>query len=111
MIISRRGPASVSPVLPGKAVMISPTKRWLVAATTAVLAAVAGCSTATDAPAPSAGSESGSGGGNGSSDSGTDGACGSGSGFCITVDVTGAKTVHGTGRDDQPRHLRRLRQG
>ena len=74
--------------------MVSPTKRWLVATITAVLAAVAGCSAFTGGSAPStpsaprAGSDGGSGGGGG--------ACGSESGFCITVDITGATTVQGT---------------
>src|SRR6187200_2141661 len=74
--------------------MVSPTKRWPVATITAVLAAVAGCSAITggSAPstpsAPSAGSDAASDGGGG--------ACGSESGFCITVDITGATTVQGT---------------
>jgi hypothetical protein len=81
--------------------MVSPTKRWLVATITAVLAAVAGCSAITggsapstpSAPsAPSAGSDAA---GDGGSDGGG-GACGSESGFCITVDITGATTVRGT---------------
>ncbi len=85
--------------------MVSPTKRWLVATITAVLAAVAGCSAITggsapSAPsAPSAGSDGGSdGAGDGGSDGGGGGGggCGSESGFCITVDITGATTVRGT---------------
>ena len=78
--------------------MVSPTKRWLVATITAVLAAVAGCSAITggSAPstpsAPSAGSDAA---GDGGSDGGG-GACGSESGFCITVDIAGATTVQGT---------------
>ena len=77
--------------------MVSPTKRWLVATITAVLAAVAGCSAITGGSAPSAptapstGSDAASDGGNGGG-----GACGSESGFCITVDITGATTVQGT---------------
>jgi hypothetical protein len=79
--------------------MVSPTKRWLVATITAVLAAVAGCSAITGGPTPSAGSGDASSVDAGSGDGGSDdsgGACGSESGFCITVDITGATTVHGT---------------
>lgn len=66
--------------------MVPPTKRWLVATTTAVLATLTGCSAITGGSAPSAGSGVGGGGG----------ACGSDPGFCITVDITGATTVQGT---------------
>jgi hypothetical protein len=80
--------------------MILPTKRWLVAATSVVLAAVAGCSAPTGGSAPSADSGGGisAGSGEGSSAGGSDGngACGSESGFCVTVDITGATTVQGT---------------
>jgi hypothetical protein len=77
--------------------MASPTKRWLVATVAAVLVAVTGCSAATggsapgaaDAPAPSAEVAD-------SADSGGGGACGSESGFCVTVDISGATTLHGT---------------
>jgi hypothetical protein len=80
--------------------MVSPTKRWLVAAISVVLAAVAGCSSDTGGPATSADSGGGNSAdsvadsGTGSGDSG--GGCGSGSGFCITVDITGSATVQGT---------------
>ena len=74
--------------------MVSPTKRWLIAAATAVLAAVAGCSAPTAGSAPAAAgadtADAAVGGSDGS------GACGSESGFCITVDITGAATVQGT---------------
>jgi hypothetical protein len=87
MIISRRGPASVDRGLP--------TKRWLIAAATAVLAAVAGCSAPTAGSAPSAESADTADDAVGSSGGGS-GACGAESGFCITVDITGAATVQGT---------------
>mgnify|MGYP001039016726 FL=1 len=82
--------------------MVSPTTRWLVAAITAVLAAVAGCSAITGGSAPSAGSapsvdNAGSAPSAESADSaGGGGACGSESGFCVTVDITGATTVQGS---------------
>jgi hypothetical protein len=74
--------------------MVSPTKRWLVAAATAVLAGVAGCSSPTAASAPAAAGADTADEAVGSSDG--SGACGSESGFCITVDITGAVTVQGT---------------
>jgi hypothetical protein len=81
--------------------MVSPTKRWLIATLTAVLAAVAGCSATTSEPAPAAGSSvvsddavGDTGDGSAAADGG--GACGSESGFCITVDISGAATVQGT---------------
>jgi hypothetical protein len=75
--------------------MVSPTKRWLVATIT-VLAAVAGCSATTGGPAPSAPSAESV--GSAGSDSGNSGggACGSESGFCVTVDITGATTAQGS---------------
>jgi hypothetical protein len=73
--------------------MVSPTKRWLVATATAALAGVAGCSTPTAGSAPAAGADTADA-AVGSSDG--SGACGSESGFCITVDITGAATVQGT---------------
>jgi hypothetical protein len=76
--------------------MASPTKRWLIATITAALAAVSGCSASTPTPtadsAPSADSAAGA----DSAGSGGDGACGSESGFCITVDISGATTLQGT---------------
>jgi hypothetical protein len=72
--------------------MVSPTKRWLVAIIPAVLAAVAGCSGITGGSTPSAPSAPSA----DSAGGGGDGACGSESGFCITVDITGATTVQGT---------------
>ena len=74
--------------------MVSPTKRWLVAAATAVLAGVAGCSAPTAGSAPAAASADTADAAVGSSDG--SGACGSESGFCITDDITGAATVQGT---------------
>jgi hypothetical protein len=74
--------------------MVSPTKRWLVATATAVLAGVAGCSAPTAGSAPAAASADTADEAVGSSDG--SGACGSESGFCITVDITGAVTVQGT---------------
>jgi hypothetical protein len=68
--------------------MVSPTKRWLVAIITAVLAGVAGCSAPTAGSAPAAADTADAAVGSG--------ACGSESGFCITVDITGAATVQGT---------------
>jgi hypothetical protein len=68
--------------------MVSPTKRWLVAIITAVLAGVAGCSAPTAGSAPAAADTADAAVGRG--------ACGSESGFCITVDITGAATVQGT---------------
>jgi hypothetical protein len=68
--------------------MVSPTKRWLVAIFTAVLAGVAGCSAPTAGSAPAAADTADAAVGSG--------ACGSESGFCITVDITGAATVQGT---------------
>lgn len=75
--------------------MVSPTKRWLVATITAVLAAGTGCSASTGASAPSAGNTGNADSADSAGSSG-DGACGSESGFCVTVDITGATTVHGT---------------
>jgi hypothetical protein len=74
--------------------MVSRTKPLLVATVTAVLAAVTGCSAITGGSAPSA--PSAPSGGAGDSDGGAGGACGSESGFCIAVDITGATTVQGT---------------
>ena len=74
--------------------MVSPTKRWLIATATAVLAGVAGCSAPTAGSAPAAASADTADEAVGSSDG--SGACGSESGFCITVDITGAATVQGT---------------
>ena len=74
--------------------MASPTKRWLVATITAVLAGVAGCSAPTAAPAPSADTADTP--DEAVASSGGDGACGSESGFCITVDISGATTLQGT---------------
>lgn len=68
--------------------MVPPTKRWLRATTAAVLAALAGCTATTPGSASSA-SSAGAGGGGG-------GSCGSDSGFCITIDITGATTMQGT---------------
>src|SRR6478609_9572114 len=76
--------------------MVSPAKRWLVATITAVLAAVAGCSAITGGSAPSAGSAPGPPSADGADSAGGGGACGSETGFCITVDITGATTVQGT---------------
>jgi hypothetical protein len=73
--------------------MVSPTKRWLVATATAALAGVAGCSAPTAGSAPAAGADTADA-AVGSSDG--NGACESESGFCITVDITGAATVRGT---------------
>ena len=70
--------------------MVSPTKRWLVATAAAVLAGVAGCS------APTAGSAPAAAGADTADAAVGSGACGSESGFCITVDITGAATVQGT---------------
>ena len=79
--------------------MVSSTTRWLVATTTVLLAAVAGCSADPGGSTPSAGTAGDSGSGSGS-DSSSGSGSGSGacaeSGFCITVDITGAKTVQGT---------------
>ena len=76
--------------------MVSPTKRWLVATATAVLATVAGCSTPTEAPAPNTGAGDASVVADAGADTGDDGACGSEAGFCVTVDITGATTVQGS---------------
>lgn len=79
--------------------MVSPTKRWLVAVAFAVLPVVAGCSAAGGGSAPSAESAAADAGAAADVDSaagGGGGACGSESGFCITVDITGATTVQGT---------------
>ena len=74
--------------------MVLPTKRWLIATAAAVLAAVTGCSAPTAGSAPSADTADTADAAVGSSGGG--GACGSESGFCITVDITGAATVQGT---------------
>jgi hypothetical protein len=80
--------------------MASSTKRWLLATTAAVLATVTGCSADTGGSTPAAGSgagiSAGSGGEDGAADDAGSGACGSESGFCVTVDITGAATVQGT---------------
>jgi hypothetical protein len=64
------------------------------ATATAVLAGVAGCSAPTAGSAPTAAGADTADAAVGSSDG--SGACGSESGFCITVDITGAVTVQGT---------------
>ena len=76
--------------------MVSPTRQLLVATVAALLAAVTGCSAITGGSAPSAPSAGSTGSGGASDGDSGGGACGSQSGFCIAVDITGATTVQGT---------------
>jgi hypothetical protein len=78
--------------------MVPPTWRWLLATTAVALVAVTGCSSPIggSASAPGSAGTGGSAAGAGSSGGGGDGACGSESGFCITVNITGAATLQGT---------------